>query len=75
MVEYVKSGMVFFAYERAPSGIDSVRNYKDLQRLGGSWDGKTLVGLYNNLASTQGLTPVKKFTNRETGIQTPLGTP
>jgi hypothetical protein len=69
MVEYVMNGAVFVAYERAPSGTESVRNYKDLQRLGESWDGKTLVGLYNNLASNQGVNPVKKFTNRETGIK------
>ena len=69
MVEYVKDGPGFIAYERAPSGKEAVRNYDELHELGKSWNGKRLVELYNAVASAQGQRAVNKFTNHDTGIK------
>jgi len=69
MVEYRKHENTFIAYERAPAGTETFRTYAEFERLGKEWNGRTLIDLYNNLASAQGRPCVKKFTNHETGIK------
>lgn len=69
MVEYVKHGLVFFAYERAPANMEGCRTYGEFQRVGAQWSGRELVDLYNAAAKAQGKDAVKRFMNRDAGTK------
>ncbi len=69
MVEYILDENGFRAYETAPAGMASFRNYGELSRLGKDWTGKALVEYYNALAAGQGKTTVTRFMHRDAGLK------
>ncbi len=62
----------FAAAEQIPEGQERFASEKELAKLAASWPGDRLVQIWNSFAGVAGfggdLKPVKKFTNRKTGV-------
>jgi hypothetical protein len=62
----------FPAAEPVPEGQEHFASEKELAKVGGNWPADRLVQIWNTFAGVAGfgcdLKPVKKFTNRTTGV-------
>ncbi len=62
----------FAAAEQIPEGQERFASEKELAKLAANWPGDRLVQIWNSFAGVAGfggdLKPVKKFTNRKTGV-------
>ena len=62
----------FAAAEQIPEGQERFASEKELAKLAANWPGNRLVQIWNSFAGVAGfggdLKPIKKFTNRKTGV-------